>query len=300
MLSRSLIFPSFADFWQLGKPRVVALIVFCAAVGCLLAAPAAADWPRLLLALSGIGFVAMGAAAANCLFERDRDAVMRRTAARPLVRGRIGHVEAAGYAVALTVAGLWLLLLFANALTTALTLATFFGYAVVYTRWLKPATPQNIVIGGAAGAMPPVLGWAAVSGTIPAEAAVLFLIIYTWTPPHFWALALYRRDDYARAGLPMLPVTHGPAFTRLAILLYALMLAAVALLPFAIRLSGWFYLAAALWLNASFIRRTWRLYRSDEAESDAQARGLFRFSIAYLSWLFGALLADRLLQWLTA
>ncbi|GHD68111.1 heme o synthase [Jeongeupia chitinilytica] len=298
MLSRSLTFPSLADFWQLGKPRVVALIVFCAAVGILLAAPPPADWPRLLLALCGIGLVAMGAAAANCLFERDRDAVMRRTAARPLVRGRLGQFEAAGYAAALTVGGLWLLLQFANPLATGLTLATFFGYAVVYTRWLKPATPQNIVIGGAAGAMPPVLGWAAVSGTIPAEAAVLFLIIYTWTPPHFWALALYRRDDYARAGLPMLPVTHGAAFTRLSILLYSLMLFAVTLLPFVIRLSGWLYLAAALWLNAGFALRAWRLYRADDAQGDALARGLFRFSIAYLTWLFAALLADRVVQWL--
>ncbi|BCL76694.1 protoheme IX farnesyltransferase [Jeongeupia sp. HS-3] len=297
MLSRSLTFPSLADFWQLGKPRVVALIVFCAAVGCLMAVPPLADWPRLLMALIGIGLVAMGAAAANCLFEQDRDAVMRRTAARPLVRGSVGSIEAALYATVLTLGGLGLLLLFANPLATGLTLATFFGYAVVYTRWLKPATPQNIVIGGAAGAMPPVLGWAAVSGTIPAEAAVLFLIIYTWTPPHFWALALYRRDDYARAGLPMLPVTHGQAFTRLSILLYALMLAAVALLPFVIRLSGWFYLAAALWLNGGFVQRAWRLYRDGDLASDEQARGLFRFSIAYLTWLFAALLADRLLQW---
>ncbi|WP_432723401.1 heme o synthase [Jeongeupia wiesaeckerbachi] len=298
MLSRSLAFPSLADFWQLGKPRVVALIVFCAAVGILLAAPPAADWPRLLLSLSGIGLVAMGAAAANCLFERDRDAVMRRTAARPLVRGSLGQPEAAAYAAALTIGGLWLLLQFANPLTTGLTLATFFGYAIVYTRWLKPATPQNIVIGGAAGAMPPVLGWAAVSGTIPAEAAVLFLIIYAWTPPHFWALALYRRDDYARAGLPMLPVTHGPAFTRLSILLYALVLSAVALLPFVIRLSGWLYLLAACWLNAGFVWRAWQLYRAEEAQSDALARGLFRFSIAYLTWLFAALLLDRAVQWL--
>ncbi|MBM3117797.1 heme o synthase [Jeongeupia naejangsanensis] len=298
MLSRSLAFPSLADFWQLGKPRVVALIVFCAAVGILLAAPSQADWPRLLLSLAGIGLVAMGAAAANCLFERDRDAVMRRTSARPLVRGSLGQPEAAAYAVMLTVSGLWLLLQFANPLTTGLTLATFFGYAIVYTRWLKPATPQNIVIGGAAGAMPPVLGWAAVSGTIPAEAAVLFLIIYAWTPPHFWALALYRRDDYARAGLPMLPVTHGAAFTRLSILLYALVLFAVALLPFVIRLSGWLYLLAACWLGAGFVMRAWRLYRAEEAQSDAQARGLFRFSIAYLTWLFGALLLDRAVQWL--
>ncbi|SMC29168.1 protoheme IX farnesyltransferase [Andreprevotia lacus DSM 23236] len=282
---------SLADLWALGKPKVVSLIVFCAAVGAAMAQPQWHDLPQLTLALVGIGLIAMGAAAMNCLFERDKDANMRRTQARPLVRGVVGTREAAVYAGALTLGGTWLLLVFANPLATWLTLATCFGYAVVYTRWLKPATPQNIVIGGAAGAMPPILGWAAASGHVTAEATVLFLIIYTWTPPHFWALALYRKLDYAKAGLPMLPNTHGNEFTRLSILLYTFVLAAVTLIPFALSCSGWLYLAAALWLNGGFITRAWQLNRN---YSDEAARALFFFSIRYLSWLFGALLVDRL------
>ncbi|WP_255988298.1 heme o synthase [Chitinolyticbacter albus] len=289
-LTATLNAPKLADFWALGKPRVVALITFCAAVGCVLAGPAWMELPRVLAALVGIALVAMGAAAVNCLVERDRDAEMRRTQARPLVRGSLTRRDAALYAALLTGSGLWLTVSFGNTLTALLTLATFFGYAVVYTRWLKPATPQNIVIGGAAGAMPPVLGWAAVSNTVSPEAAVMFLLIYTWTPPHFWALALYRELDYAKAGLPMLPVTHGAAFTRQTIVLYAIMLAAVCLLPFVIGMSSWLYLAVAAWFNYGFIARSLKLYRSGD---EAVARGLFLYSIKYLAWVFGALVLDR-------
>ncbi|TJZ70721.1 heme o synthase [Chitiniphilus eburneus] len=282
--------PRLADLWALGKPRVVSLIVFCAAVGAAMAGPSLDILPNVLASLLGIALVAMGAAAVNCLVERNRDAAMRRTQGRPLVRGSVTVTDAALYAGLLTLSGLWLLASFGNLLACALTLATFFGYAVVYTRWLKPATPQNIVIGGAAGAMPPVLGWAAVSGTVSPEAAVMFLLIYTWTPPHFWALALYRHLDYEKAGLPMLPVTHGAAFTRHTILLYSVMLAAVCVLPFVIGMSGWLYLAVAAWFNAGFVWRSWKLYRSGD---EAIARDLFRYSIKYLAWVFGALILDR-------
>ena len=294
MATQTLVAPSrFVEFWRLGKPRVVSLIVFCAAAGAIMATP---QWGAALavsLSLVGIALVAMGAAAVNCLVEHKRDAVMTRTARRATAKGTVLPWEAGAYAAALTLSGLWLLATFANPLTMWLTLATFFGYAVVYTRWLKPATPQNIVIGGAAGAMPPVLGWAAVTGTVPAEAAVLFLLIYTWTPPHFWALALYRQLDYEKAGLPMLPVTHGPAFTRHTILLYAFMLFAVALLPFAIGMSGWLYLAIACWFNVGFTWRSWKLFRTRDEQV---ARSLFLYSIKYLAWVFGGLLLDRLLM----
>ncbi|WP_018152995.1 heme o synthase [Leeia oryzae] len=280
--------------WLLGKPKVVSLIVFCAAAGMLLAMPPLAESGRLLVALTGIGLVAMGAAAANCLFERKRDGQMRRTAGRGVADGSVSPVEATAYAATLTVLGLWLLLISSNPLTTVLTLATFFGYAVVYTRWLKPATPQNIVIGGAAGAMPPVLGWAAVSNTISPEAAVLFLIIYTWTPPHFWALALYHRQDYAKAGLPMLPVTHGPAYTCLSIVLYSVMLLAVSLIPVTIKMSGLVYAVAAVGLGARFLQLAWRLYRTQD---DKIARQLFFYSIKYLFALFAALAVDKVVMY---
>ena len=278
------------ELWRLGKPRVVSLIVFCAAAGALMATPQWSALPNVILSLLGIALVAMGAAAVNCLVERDRDAVMRRTERRPLVKGTLTPLEAGLYAATMTLGGLALLQTFANSLAMWLTLGTFFGYAVIYTRWLKPATPQNIVIGGAAGAMPPVLGWAAVTGSVPAEATVLFLLIYTWTPPHFWALALYRQLDYQKAGLPMLPVTHGPAYTRQTIVLYAVMLYAVALLPFVIGMSGWVYLAIAVWFNRGFLWRAIKLYRTGD---ETIARGLFLYSIRYLAWVFGALVLDR-------
>lgn len=278
-------------FYVLTKPRVNSLIVFCAIIGMFLAVPQGLPDPALVLAATlGIACVAGAAAAMNCLVEAGIDARMRRTQARPLPRGELGRGETLAFAAALGGTGLLVLHQLVNALTMWLTLATFVGYALVYTVLLKPRTPQNIVIGGAAGAMPPVLGWSAVSGTVPAEALLLFLIIFAWTPPHFWSLALYRTQDYARAGLPMLPVTHGARFTQLSVLLYTFVLFGVSLLPFALRMSGWLYLGAALLLGARFIEHAWHLYRN---YSDAKARRTFRFSILYLFLLFGALLADH-------
>ncbi len=276
--------------WQLAKPKVVALIVFCAVIGMVLAVPGWPDPGRMLAATLGIALVAGAAAMINCLVERTIDARMRRTARRATASGELGTAET--LLVALTALGLGMALLIAlvNALTAWLTLATFAGYAIVYTLLLKPNTPQNIVIGGASGAMPPILGWAAMTGEVSAMAMVLFLIIYTWTPPHFWALALYRRDDYARAGLPMLPLTHGQPFTTLSILLYTVLLAAVTLLPLALQAAGAVYLLAILLLNARFVQLAARLHRH---YADDSARRCFRWSIQFLTWLFAALLLDR-------
>jgi protoheme IX farnesyltransferase len=239
-----------------------------------------------------VALAAGGAAACNCLAERRIDARMARTRARPLPRGRVSPSATALFAAALTGLGLGLLYWLVNPLTMWLTALTFFGYAVVYTRWLKPASPQNIVIGGASGAMPPVLGWAAMTGGVGHEALLLFLIIYAWTPPHFWALALYRREDYARAGLPMLPVTHGERYTLLSILLYTCILTGVSLLPLAVGMSGWIYLLATLALDATYLLLAWRLFRH---YSDALARRAFAWSILYLGLLFAALLLDHCL-----
>ena len=279
-------------FWSLTKPRVVALIVFTAAIGMFLATPAMVPVPTLLATIAGIWLVAGAAAAINCLVEQHIDARMRRTRWRPLPRGELSAQQTLVFAGLLGGAGLWLLYRFVNDLTMFLTLATFVGYAVVYTVILKPATPQNIVIGGASGAMPPVLGWAAVTGEVTTEAMLLFLIIFAWTPPHFWALALYRTEDYARAGVPMLPVTHGKPYTRLQVLLYTLILFAVSLLPYVIRMSGMLYLAAAVVLGAIFLAYALRIYRR---YSDTLARQTFRYSIVYLAALFGALLVDHYL-----
>ena len=279
-------------FSSLTKPRVVSLIVFTAVIGMLLATPGAVPLQILLAGTAGIALVAGAAAAINCLVEQKIDATMKRTAWRPLVRGEITAAQTLAFAAVLGGAGLWLLYQFVNVLTLWLTLATFVGYAVVYTMILKPATPQNIVIGGASGAMPPVLGWAAVTGQMSAEASVLFLIIFAWTPPHFWALALYRTEDYARAGVPMLPVTHGKPYTRLQVLLYTLILFAVSLLPFAIGMSGIAYLAGAVVLGGLFVAYALRLY---VAYSDRLAQRTFRYSIVYLAALFTALLVDHYL-----
>ena len=279
-------------FYALTKPRVVSLIVFTAVIGMLLATPGMVP-PRILLAATlGIALVAGAAAAINCLVEQKIDAVMRRTRWRPLPRGELGSLETLAFAAVVGGAGLWLLGSFVNALTLWLTLGTFVGYAVVYTIVLKPATPQNIVIGGASGAMPPVLGWAAVTGQVPTEAMLLFLIIFAWTPPHFWALALYRTDDYARAGVPMLPVTHGRRYTQLQVLLYTLILFGVSLLPYAIRMTGIAYFLAALVLGGIYLGYALRLYF---AYSDRLARSAFRYSIVYLAFLFAALLIDHYL-----
>jgi protoheme IX farnesyltransferase len=281
------------QFYALTKPRVVQLIVFCAVIGMLLAVPGVPDWRIALPATIGIWLVASAAAAFNCLVERQVDRKMTRTAWRPTARGELSDAQALTFSLLLGVAGSLLLYAAVNPLTMWLTLATFVGYAVVYTVILKPLTPQNIVIGGASGAMPPVLGWAAMSNDVGPEAMMLFLIIFLWTPPHFWALALYRSEDYRRAGLPMLPVTHGSQFTRLHVLLYTLVLFAATLLPFVYRMSGWVYLASAVVLGAGFTWRAWRLWRR---YSDRLARQTFRFSIWHLALLFAALLLDHYLQ----
>jgi protoheme IX farnesyltransferase len=277
-------------FIGLTKPRVVSLIVFCAAIGMFLATPGMVPLGLLVSAIAGIWLVAASAAAVNCLVEQKIDAVMSRTRGRPLPRGELSSFQTLAFAASIGAAGLWILYVLVNPLTMWLTFGTFIGYAVIYTVLLKPSTPQNIVIGGASGAMPPVLGWAAVTGDVAPEALLLFLIIFAWTPPHFWALALYRTEDFARAGLPMLPVTHGQRFTRLYVLLYTLVLFASALLPFAYGMSGWIYLGAALTLSGVFVAYGVRLYVS---YSDALARRTFRFSIAYLALLFAALLIDH-------
>jgi protoheme IX farnesyltransferase len=281
---------SFAAVFRLGKPRVVSLIVFTAVIGMLLAVPGSPSVGRVLFGAIGIALVAMSAAAGNCLIEQKLDAEMARTRARPLPRGDVTTLQALVFIAGTGVAGLWLLASLVNLLTMWLTLATFVGYAVVYTIVLKPRTPQNIVIGGAAGAMPPVLGWCAVTGGISFDALLLFLIIFAWTPPHFWSLALYRERDYARAGVPMLPVTHGNRATRAHILLYTIVLAAVCLLPYATGMSGWIYLASMLVLNGTFLSYAARLYAS---YSEQLARRTFRFSITYLFLLFASLLADH-------
>ncbi len=282
------------QFYELTKPRVVSLIVFCAVIGMFLAGPPDGLPPLPIVAVAALGIflVAGSAAAVNCLIEQRIDAMMARTRARPLPRGQLTDVQTVVFAGAIGSAGLWLLYRFVNPLTMWLTLATFVGYAVIYTVLLKPATPQNIVIGGASGAMPPVLGWAAVTGDVSAHALLLFLIIFAWTPPHFWALALYRTDEYAKAGLPMLPVTHGAKFTRLQVLLYTIILFACTLLPFAAGMSGIVYLVAALALGIRFLYYAIRIYID---YSDPLAQKTFRFSIAYLALLFAAMLVDHYL-----
>lgn len=281
------------QFYALMKPRVIQLIVFCALIGMVLAVPGLPSWDNVriaLIACVGIWLVAGAAAAFNCLVEKGIDAKMRRTAWRPTAKGELSDWQTLLFSAALCALGSWLLFAWVNPLTMWLTLGTFVGYAVIYTVILKPLTPQNIVIGGASGAMPPVLGWAALRGEVGPEALILFLIIFLWTPPHFWALALYRVEDYRKAGLPMLPVTHGNEFTRLQILLYTIVLFAACLMPFAYGMSSWLYLAAALVLSAGF---TWYGFRLWREYSDALARKTFRFSLIHLSVLFAALLVDH-------
>ena len=279
-------------FYALTKPRVVSLIVFTAVIGMFLATPDMVPPQILFAGTLGIALVAGAAAAVNCLVEQNIDALMQRTRWRPLPRGELTTMQTLVFAGVMGGAGLWILAQFVNSLTMWLTLGTFVGYAVVYTLLLKPATPQNIVIGGASGAMPPVLGWAAGTGEVSTDALLLFLIIFVWTPPHFWSLALYRTNDYARAGVPMLPVTHGRQYTALQVLLYTLILFATTLLPYVIRMSGVVYLAAALVLGGLFIVYALRIY---VAYSDAAAQKAFRYSIAYLASLFAALLVDHYL-----
>jgi protoheme IX farnesyltransferase len=287
--------PRWQQFYQLTKPRVVQLIVFCAAIGMALAVPGLPDLPQaltMLAAIAGIWLVAGAAAAFNCLIEDGIDARMKRTAWRATAKGELSRTQTLAFSALLCAAGMALLGLYVNPLTMWLTFATFVGYAVIYTVILKPMTPQNIVIGGASGAMPPVLGWAALRGELGPEPWLLCLIIFLWTPPHFWALALYRAEDYARAGLPMLPVTHGNDYTRLQILLYTWVLFAATLLPFLTGMSGWFYLVCAVALGLGFCGYAFRLWRS---YSEMLARRTFWFSIWHLSLLFAALLIDQYL-----
>ena len=297
MTSASVVSPPsvWRQYYALTKPRVVQLIVFCALIGMVLAVPGLPDGSQLLLGLwgcAGIWLVAGAAAAFNCLVEKTIDAKMKRTAWRPTAKGELSDRQALVFSALLCGIGSAMLYLLVNPLTMWLTFATFVGYAIVYTVILKPLTPQNIVIGGASGAMPPVLGWSTMTGDVGPEALILFLIIFLWTPPHFWALALYRVDDYRKSGLPMLPVTHGNAFTRLQILLYTLVLLAACLMPFIYGMSGWLYLFFAVLLNIGFIGYAVALWRQ---YSDALARKTFRFSLIHLSALFAALLVDHYL-----
>jgi len=282
-----------AAFFELCKPRVNSLIVFTAMIGMFLAAPAFPPFALFMAASLGIALVAGAAAAVNCLIEQQIDARMARTRARPTARGEVSAPEALSLATLVGGVGLWILHTFVNPLTMWLTLATFLGYALIYTVLLKPATPMNIVIGGASGAMPPLLGWSAITGQVGPEALVLFLIVFIWTPPHFWALACYRRIDYEKSGLPMLPVTHGIRFTCLHSLLYVVMLSATTVLPYTLGMSGPWYLAAALLLDGIFLVYSVALWRD---YSDKLARLTFRYSIIYLTLLFAALLADHFLR----
>jgi len=285
----------FRQFYALTKPRVVQLIVFCALIGMVLAVPGVPSWAEVrlgLLACVGIWLVAGAAAAFNCIVEQGIDAKMKRTAWRPTAKGQLGNAQTLLFSAVLCSLGSALLYVWVNPLTMWLTFATFVGYAVIYTVILKPLTPQNIVIGGASGAMPPVLGWAAMTGDVGPESLILCLIIFLWTPPHFWALALYRVEDYRKSGLPMLPVTHGNEFTRLQILLYTLVLFAACLLPYVYGMSSWLYLLVAVGLSLGFCWYGFRLWRE---YSDALARQTFRFSLIHLSALFVALLVDHYL-----
>ena len=284
------VLPRLRQLLQLTKPRVVSLIVFTAIIGMLLATPGLPPLGAVVFGTLGIALTAGAAAAINCLVEQRLDALMARTRARPLPMGQLTSAQTLIFAAVIGGIGLAVLYLLVNALTMWLTLLTFVGYAIVYTIVLKPLTPQNIVIGGASGAMPPVLGWAAVTGELASDALLLFLIIFAWTPPHFWALALYRKHEYAKAGIPMLPVTHGDRYTRLHVLLYTLILLAVSMLPVATRMSGLAYLACALALGGVFV---WYAVRIYTAYSDRLAQQTFRYSIVYLSLLFAALLVDH-------
>ncbi|MCB1918587.1 MAG: heme o synthase [Candidatus Competibacteraceae bacterium] len=278
------------EYLELTKPKVVALITFTAMVGMLLATPGMVPWPILLFGSLGIALMAGSAAAVNHLVDRRADAMMARTCRRPLPSGQLDTWQVLTFSLLIGVLGFILLLAFTNPLTAVLTFASLIGYAVIYTLFLKRATPQNIVIGGAAGAAPPLLGWTAVTGQVDPGALLLFLIIYIWTPPHFWALAIHRRHDYANADIPMLPVTHGVAFTRLHILLYTILLFLITLLPFLTGMSGWIYLIGAVGFGLRFLSYAVRLYAT---EDDALAMPTFGFSIVYLFGLFAALMLDH-------
>lgn len=289
--------PLWRQYYALTKPGVQRLLIFCALVGMILAVPnvpTPAELGRMVLACIGIWFVSGAAAAFNCVVEKAIDARMKRTAWRPTARGELSDGQALWFSAVLCALGSAILLVWINPLTMWLTFATFVGYAMVYTLLLKPSTPQNIVIGGATGAMPPVLGWAAMTGAVGPEALMMFLIIFIWTPPHFWPLAMLRIEDYRKSGLPMMPVTHGKPFTALQVFLYTLMLLAACLLPFVYGMSGWLYLAVAVPLCFIFIGYGFRLWR--QPESDVLARKTFVFSILQLTLLFAVLLLDHYLM----
>ena len=283
---------SWRDYYELGKPRVVALIVFTAVVGMFLAVPGMPPWQAMLYGTLGIGLAASSAAAINHVVDRKFDVKMARTMNRPIPTGHVTSRQALTYAAIIGVASMAILWWLVNPLTAVLTFFSLIGYAVLYTVWLKHVTPQNIVIGGAAGAAPPVLGWTAVTGSADPHSLLLFLIIFAWTPPHFWALAIARRKDYAKAGIPMLPVTYGVEFTQLHILLYTIILVLVTLLPYLTGMSGLIYLASALVLDAIFLRHAWQLLRTSRVDLPMRT---FRYSIQYLALLFSALLVDHYL-----
>jgi len=282
--------PRIAQYWALTKPRVTQMAVFCAVIGMFLASDEFPSWQLILSAVAGIWLLTGAAFAVNCLVEREIDARMARTARRPMAMGDVSVTQTVIFAAVIGGAGMAILYTLVNPLTMWLTFVSFVGYAIIYTVLLKPNTPQNIVIGGLAGAMPPALGWAAVANDVPMQAWILVLIIFIWTPPHFWALALYRRDDYARSGLPMLPVTHGMKFTQFHVWLYSIALAATTLMPFAAGMSGYIYLVSAIVLNVFFLRHSWKIYQH---YTDMIARKAFTYSILYLSLLFVALLVDH-------
>ncbi|ANY85742.1 MULTISPECIES: heme o synthase [Pseudomonas] len=280
------------DYLELTKPKVVVLMLITSLAGMFLATRAGVPWPILVFGNLGIALCAGGAAVVNHVVDRRIDALMARTHKRPLAEGRVAPLPALGFALALSLTGMAVLLVFTNPLTAWLTLASLLGYAVVYTGFLKRATPQNIVIGGLAGATPPLLGWVAVSGHMSAEPLLLVLIIFAWTPPHFWALAIHRKQEYAKADIPMLPVTHGERYTKLHILLYTFVLLAVSLLPYVIHMSGPLYLACALVLGLRFLHWAWVLYRGTRPHAAIRT---FKYSIGYLFLLFIALLLDHYL-----
>ncbi|EGF33345.1 Heme O synthase, protoheme IX farnesyltransferase [Oxalobacteraceae bacterium IMCC9480] len=280
----------FAQYWALTKPRVTQLAVFCAVIGMFLATPDLPDWRVALPATIGIWLLAGAAFAVNCLVEREIDARMARTARRPMARGDITVPQTLVFSAVIGGLGTGVLYYFVNPLTMWLTFATFVGYAIIYTIILKPATPQNIVIGGLAGAMPPALGWAAIANDVPMQAWILVLIIFIWTPPHFWSLALYRRDDYAKSGLPMLPITHGMVFTQFHIWLYTIALVATTFLPYAVNMSGLIYLVSVILLDIVFMWHAWQVYKH---YTDQVSRKMFAYSILYLGLLFAALLVDH-------
>lgn len=283
------------EYLELCKPKVVALMLLTAIVGMMLASPGMVPMNALIFGTIGIAAAAGSAAVINHLVDRHIDALMQRTQRRPIASGKITPRDAIIFSIILALFSMVILMVFVNTLTAVLSLATLIGYAFVYTMYLKRATPQNIVIGGAAGAAPPLLGWAAVTGSITADALLLVLIIYTWTPPHFWSLAIYRHEDYAKANIPMLPVTHGIPFTKLSIILYTLLMIAITMMPFVIQMSGWVYLIGSLLLGLRFLYWTIKLYRSDDPRVAMQT---FRYSITYLMLLFALLLIDHYIKWL--